>query len=129
MHHLERLWGCKPRDMALKLLSENMTVEEIADKMELSKQTILRYTKGHRPAGPSPEKKWFAPDGTPLGQWLRAHGIMSIPYGVVASRLRNQWSFWDAVYREYRPYRQRMAKVIGRQANLFESDGDRHLAC
>lgn len=120
MHHLERLWGCPPRDMAIKLLNEGMTIDEIAEKMELCRQTILRYTKGHRPAGPSPEKRWFAPDGTPLGEWMRQHGVKTVPYQVVVSRLRNRWPFWDAVYREYHPYRQRMAKIIGRQAPLFE---------
>lgn len=103
------LLGQPPEQVAIELMTSGIPIEIIADKLEVTRETVMRWTRPARPRLRRPQRDYrvVTPDGSLLKDWLKAHNVTSIDHSHVIRRLNLGWEFFDAVYREIGPRRAR----------------------
>lgn len=109
---LIQLLGQPPEQVAIELMRAGLTPDQIAEKFEVPRGKIMRWTRQARTVKRAPARDYrtVTPDGKPLREWLKAAGVTSISTAHVIRRINLGWGFFDAVYREVKPRPRRIAR-------------------
>lgn len=109
---LTQLLGQPPEQVAIELICSGFSPDQIADKLEVPRSQVMRWTRPARTVKRAAPRDYrtVTPDGTPLREWLAAHGVTSISAAHVIRRLNLGWGFFDAVYREVIPRPRRLPR-------------------
>jgi len=98
------LLGKPPEHVVRELLAAGLPYSEIAEKLEVSRSTVVRWSRPFRErlvAAPHDYRN-VTPDGSPLKAWMATNGITSITARHVIRRMNLGWGFFEAVYTEVR---------------------------